>query len=189
MGSEKSLIIDIGGGSVEFIIADRDHIFWKKSLDMGAQRLLEKFHKHDPISLQEIETLNGYFDDKLKILLEALSTHPTPTLIGASGSFDTLSDIHCYRESITKGDNDPETPLTLEAFHEIYDDIISANKKQRMEIPGMIEMRVDMIVVSCCLIKYILSRHSFERVRVSSYSLKEGVLAALAKKLSTAELS
>ncbi|HKZ38135.1 MAG TPA: hypothetical protein VJ184_10810, partial [Chryseolinea sp.] len=46
-------------------------------------------------------------------------------------------------------------------------------------IPGMIEMRVDMIVVACCLVRYILSRHSFARIRVSTYSLKEGVLESL----------
>jgi exopolyphosphatase/guanosine-5'-triphosphate,3'-diphosphate pyrophosphatase len=47
-----------------------------------------------------------------------------------------------------------------------------------MQIPGMIEMRVDMIVVACCLVRYILTRHSFNRIRVSTYSLKEGVLAS-----------
>ena len=48
-----------------------------------------------------------------------------------------------------------------------------------MQIPGMIEMRVDMIVVACCLIKFILDRYTFKQIRVSSYSLKEGVLASL----------
>jgi exopolyphosphatase/guanosine-5'-triphosphate,3'-diphosphate pyrophosphatase len=189
MGSEKSLIIDIGGGSVEFIIANQDGIFWKTSLEIGAQRLLEKFQKHDPISSEEIEMLNTYFDEKLDPLFEALQVHPTPNLIGASGSFDTLSDIHCFRELIAKGDNDPETPLTLQSFYSIAEEIITKNRNQRMAIPGMIEMRVDMIVVSSCLIKYILSRNPFQRIRVSSYSLKEGVLASLTRTLSAAELS
>jgi exopolyphosphatase/guanosine-5'-triphosphate,3'-diphosphate pyrophosphatase len=48
-----------------------------------------------------------------------------------------------------------------------------------MDIPGMIEMRVDMIVVACCLIRYILDRHPFNRIRVSTYALKEGVLASI----------
>lgn len=189
MGNKKNLIIDIGGGSVEFIIADSDHIFWKKSLEIGAQRLLEKFHKHDPIAPNEIEMLNTYLDDKLNPLFEVLKVHPTRTLIGASGSFDTLSDIYCSRESIEKGDNDPETPLTLNAFHAISKEILTKNRQQRMEIPGMIEMRVDMIVVSCCLINFILSRQPFEGIRVSSYSLKEGVLASLTKTMNAAELT
>jgi hypothetical protein len=46
-------------------------------------------------------------------------------------------------------------------------------------MPGMIEMRVDMIVVACCLIRYVLRIHTFSSIRVSSYSLKEGVLASV----------
>jgi hypothetical protein len=42
-----------------------------------------------------------------------------------------------------------------------------------MLIPGMIEMRVDMIVVACALVKFLLEKHSFNRIRVSTYSLKE----------------
>jgi exopolyphosphatase/guanosine-5'-triphosphate,3'-diphosphate pyrophosphatase len=53
------------------------------------------------------------------------------------------------------------------------------DRTARMHIQGMIEMRVDMIVVACCLIKYLLNTHSFNQIRVSSYSLKEGVLASL----------
>jgi exopolyphosphatase/guanosine-5'-triphosphate,3'-diphosphate pyrophosphatase len=53
-----------------------------------------------------------------------------------------------------------------------------------MEIPGMIEMRVDMIVVACCLINYILKNHHFNRIRVSTYALKEGVLAWLRNPIS-----
>src|SRR5687767_14440041 len=43
LGNVPSLIVDIGGGSVEFIIANREEVFWKKSVEIGAQRLLEKF--------------------------------------------------------------------------------------------------------------------------------------------------
>jgi len=45
-------------------------------------------------------------------------------------------------------------------------------------IPGMIELRVDMIVVACCLIRFLLDKYSFNEIKVSSYSLKEGVLAS-----------
>jgi exopolyphosphatase/guanosine-5'-triphosphate,3'-diphosphate pyrophosphatase len=46
-------------------------------------------------------------------------------------------------------------------------------------IPGMIEMRVDMIVVACCLIDFLIKQIGFQKIRVSSYSLKEGVLASI----------
>jgi exopolyphosphatase/guanosine-5'-triphosphate,3'-diphosphate pyrophosphatase len=43
----------------------------------------------------------------------------------------------------------------------------------------MIELRVDMIVVACCLIQFLLQTYSFKNIRVSSFSLKEGALAKL----------
>lgn len=187
MGSEKTLIIDIGGGSVEFIIGNQQQIFWKKSLEIGAQRLLEQFHRNDPITSGEVRILDEYFEEKLDPLFDALKLHPADVLIGASGTFDTLSDIFCNQESVTKGSEDPETPLSLAGFYRIYEELTSKNRTERMEIPGMIEMRVDMIVVACCLVRYILSRNQFNKIRVSSYSLKEGVLASFAGAMRPAE--
>lgn len=177
LGKEKSLIVDIGGGSVEFIIGNDQEIFWKHSFDIGAQRLLEKFQKHDPISSEEIKMLDQFFDSSLQPLLTQLGVHLPKTLVGSSGTFDTLSDIYCSRNNIQQ--QSPETPLTIVAFYEIFEELIVKNRPERMKIAGMIEMRVDMIVVACCLIDFLLKRHSFSAIRVSSYSLKEGVLATL----------
>ncbi len=178
LGMEKSLIIDIGGGSVEFIIGNNDQIFWKQSIEIGAQRLLEKFQNHDPILLSEIEKLNGYFNESLKPLFKAMQIHQPKTLVGSSGTFDTLSDIYCIQSGIEQTDS-PETKLSISGFEKIYPLIIAKNRSQRMQIPGMIEMRVEMIVVASCLIKFILEQFDFNQIRVSSFSLKEGVLASL----------
>lgn len=176
---ERSLIIDIGGGSVEFIIGDNDHIFWKESLEIGAQRLLEEFHKNDPITAAEIAALDHHFEKKLLPVFKALEKYPAHIMVGSSGTFDTLSDIFCARHDIHKSVEETETPLTLAGFYEIFEELLKKDRAERMLIPGMIEMRVDMIVVACCLIRYLLRHHSFERIRVSTYSLKEGVLATL----------
>jgi exopolyphosphatase/guanosine-5'-triphosphate,3'-diphosphate pyrophosphatase len=183
---EPSLIMDIGGGSVEFIICDNEKIYWKKSLEIGAQRLLEKFQKNDPITQAEMTALDLYFEDVLQILFDALNKFHPHILIGSSGTFDTLSDIFCITHDIHKSPEEIETPLTLTGFYEIYEDLLHKTREQRMEIPGMIEMRVDMIVVACCLIRYILAKHSFNRVRVSTYALKEGVLATLISEITKA---
>lgn len=179
LGQERSLIIDIGGGSVEFIIANNAKSFWKESFEIGAQRLLERFQRHDPIQADEILALNAFLDKKLGLLKEALRLYRPTVLVGSSGTFDTLSDIFCETHQILKTPDEIETPLTLEGFDEIYHDLLVKNREERMLVPGMIEMRVDMIVVACCLIKYILNIHHFNRVRVSTYSLKEGVLSSM----------
>jgi exopolyphosphatase / guanosine-5'-triphosphate,3'-diphosphate pyrophosphatase len=179
LGDENNLIIDIGGGSVEFIIGNHDRVIWKRSLEIGAQRLLEKFQKNDPITAEEIAALNRHFEKELVPVNEALKLYPTGILVGSSGSFDTLSDIFCAQHDIHKSPEEVETPLSIEGFYDIYDQLIHKNREERMRIPGMIEMRVDMIVVACCLIHYLIEKHSFKRIRVSTYSLKEGVLSTM----------
>lgn len=178
LGEEKCLIMDIGGGSVEFIIGNQVEIFWSQSFEIGGQRLLERFQKHDPILKTEIDQLFAYIDEELNPLWQALQDHKPLTLIGSSGTFDTLSDIYCFRNDIPVQET-PETPFSIQAFDEIFEELLVKDRSARMQIPGMIEMRVDMIVVACCLIKFLLMKHTFKHVRVSSYSLKEGVLASM----------
>lgn len=181
LGNDTSMIMDIGGGSVEFIIANNDRIFWKESLEIGAQRLLEKFQHHDPILPEEVEELNAYLEQVLQPLKSALNQYQPTVLVGSSGTFDTLSDIFCVKHHILKTPDEVETPLSIEGFYEIYNELLIKDREARMLIPGMIEMRVDMIVVACCLIKNLLEKHPLTRIRVSTYSLKEGVLSWLGK--------
>lgn len=178
LGQAPSLIMDIGGGSVEFIIGNQDKILWSRSFEIGGQRLLERFQKHDPILPEEVNSLFTYVDSELSPLIEQLKKHQPKTLVGSSGTFDTLSEIYCFRNDIPVTET-PETPFSIKAFDEIYEELLIKDRAARMQIPGMIEMRVDMIVVACCLIKYLLHAHKFDTIRVSSYSLKEGVLATI----------
>jgi exopolyphosphatase/guanosine-5'-triphosphate,3'-diphosphate pyrophosphatase len=110
MGTEKCLIMDIGGGSVEFIIGNETKNFWSHSFEIGGQRLLERFQRHDPITSQEVEELFVYFKQELQPLLDELKIHQPKTLIGSSGTFDTLSDIYCMRNDLPMQDS-PETPF------------------------------------------------------------------------------
>lgn len=179
LGRDKSLIIDIGGGSVEFVIGNEDEIFWKDSVEIGAQRLLEEYQKHDPITSLEIRALHKHFEANLNSLFEALGKYKPKTLVGSSGTFDTLSDIYCIKHGVHKDQSSAEAPLTFTGFREIFEELLVKDRNARMIINGMIEMRVDMIVVASCLIDYIIKRYDFEQVRVSNYALKEGVLSQL----------
>jgi exopolyphosphatase / guanosine-5'-triphosphate,3'-diphosphate pyrophosphatase len=187
MDDELNLVMDIGGGSVEFIIGNTKGISWKRSFEVGGQRLLEKFHKTDPISDEERKSLDLYFDEQLIELKAALNQFQPKVLIGSSGTFDTLSDIYCKRMGIDKNFDDPETPLSVEGFDEIFTELIHKNREERLRIPGMIAMRVDMIVVACCLIDWLLKNYPMQRVRVSTYALKEGALSVMMKTVNVQE--
>ncbi len=183
IGTETSVVMDIGGGSVEFIVCNQERVFFKGSFEIGAQRLLELFHYHDPILQEEILKLDKYLEERLEPLLIAVKQYKVKTLIGSSGTFDTLSDIYRASNQVAIPKDSLELPLPKEAYLAIYDDIIHKNREERMLMPGMIEMRVEMIVVACCLISFVIEKLEIENIRVSSFALKEGVLYSIIDKL------
>ena len=171
------LVMDIGGGSVEFIIGKRDEIFWKKSYPIGAARLIERFHKNDPISDEEIVSLQSYLVHNVKELRDALLQFPTTILIGSAGSFETLTEV------IKKDLQIPFDPLAkhadeipLESFASFYETIITKKTVDRSKLHGMADFRVEMIVVATILMDVVIKRFDIERLIASHYSLKEGIL-------------
>lgn len=176
IGSDPSLIMDIGGGSIEFIIANSKKIFWKRSFEIGGQRLIDRFHQNDPISLGEKESLESYLLEELQPLIEESKKYDISTLIGSSGTFDTLSDIYRMEENLEKDPDETEFPLPIDHYYSIVKDIISKKESDRLNIPGMIPLRVEMIVVAVILVDFVLNTLDLSNIRVSAYALKEGVL-------------
>lgn len=177
-----NLMMDIGGGSVEFIIGTYEKVFWKQSFEIGGQRLLDLFHYHDPILPEEVAKLEQYLDGKLTSLIEAIEKYKPSGLIGASGTFDTLTDI--YFESMLQckltGQHVFELPRA--DFEKIHEMLVTKNREERLVIPGMIAMRVDMIVVASSLIEFILRYVPVDYISCSHYALKEGAISTLLQK-------
>ena len=174
LGDDHSIIVDIGGGSVEFIIANQQKILWKVSLEAGGQRLMERFQKNDPILAEEIVAVEQHLGEQLNEVFKAIESYRPQVLVGSSGSFDTLSEIWCLKNDLNYQPG-PETPLTLEGFQSVALELIAMDRAGRMKVPGMIELRVDMIVVAIVLIRFLIERSGINQLRVSGYSLKEGV--------------
>jgi len=183
IGGSPSLIMDIGGGSVEFIICDRNQIFWKKSFDIGAQRLLDWFHKIDPIPISEIKKLDTFLSNKLSLLKKQIEIYKPNCLIGSSGAFDTLSEMHQHEINLFIAGGETELPLTIDGFNNSFQRVASKNKKDRLEMPGMQELRVDMIVVAAFIINFIIKNFQIKQIRVSAHSLKEGMVSSIQKEL------
>ncbi|MGI9544085.1 MAG: exopolyphosphatase [Cyclobacteriaceae bacterium] len=176
LGPESVLIMDIGGGSVEFIIGNNREILWKSSFEIGAQRLLDQFQQHDPIWPEDLQKMDLFLEKQLEPLTGAMEQFRPETLIGASGTFDTLSEIYCLKANIPRNFGATELPLSLPAYADIHEEILKKNRHKRLKIPGMAPMRVDMIVVASSLIKFILKNYQLSKLRISAYALKEGLL-------------
>lgn len=186
LNGQTSLMMDIGGGSVEFIIGTAQEAFWRKSFEIGGQRMLDLFHYHDPILIEEAENLTEYLKGNLEELSIAIAQYKPVALVGASGTFDTLTDIYFQSLHQNKSKTQQVFDLPRPSFDEIAEKLLNLNKEERLKIPGMIPMRVDMIVVASCLIKYILKLVPVNVLICSNYALKEGVIAQLMGKHSLA---
>lgn len=176
LGTSNQLIMDIGGGSVEFIIGNQKEIAWKKSFEIGAQRLLDKFHKHDPMPPESIEEMFDWLEDELNELTSAIDTFRPVGLIGCSGTFDTLAEIHLQAMEPKKTQQGKTFDLPIKSYHDIHRDLLIKDKPERLEIPGMVSMRVDMIVVASCLISFVIEHLPITHLTACTYALKEGVL-------------
>jgi len=146
---ENALIIDIGGGSVEFIIANKYKRLWARSFEIGGLRLKNSFHKQEPIGKNEFQELKSFIAHKLKSLDKVLKDYAPSIMVGCSGTFDTILEIAKYKGlSIYNSFNKKH-------FESIFKELISKNREERLLIDGMIPLRVDLIVVSCSIIKFL----------------------------------
>ena len=180
LGDSNKLIMDIGGGSTEFIICNKKEIFWKQSFQLGAARLLERFQPQDPVTSTEVKLIERYLEDALTTLWTALQIFPCDTLVGSSGSFDTLADVivhKFYDISILKGKTSFD--FKLSDYNWLHQYFLKSNLEERLNTPGMIPMRADMIVISSIFINYLLKRQQMLSMKLSTYALKEGVLKTL----------
>jgi exopolyphosphatase/guanosine-5'-triphosphate,3'-diphosphate pyrophosphatase len=177
---ERSLIIDIGGGSTEFIIADKDGLLWKRSFEIGASRLLQRFQPSDPIRQDEIYEIEQYLDETLNPMYQAARELQVTELIGASGSFESLAEMlfaeHDPNRTIEESTSFEFDLAQCAAIHE---KLLQSTRAQRLQIKGLVAMRVDMIVVSAILVELVIRRLELPAMRMSSYALKEGALTDL----------
>ncbi|QNH62924.1 phosphatase [Hymenobacter sediminicola] len=187
LGPEPHLIMDIGGGSVEFIIANEQTIFWKQSFEIGAQRLLDQFFPDASgvISTEAVAAEKAYLRTVLTPLAAAVDEFRPVGLIGASGSFDSLADMQLGRLR-TEAELPPSTELALESFRRSYTQLLSLPHEERKTLPGILPMRADMLVVAAILTDYVLELTGITHLRTSAYALKEGLLAEMLRSPSQA---
>ncbi|MBA3664740.1 MAG: phosphatase [Bacteroidetes bacterium] len=172
-----SLIVDIGGGSTEFILANNKKISWKHSFNLGAARLLERFHPLSPISEKEKIEIHNYLRENLEPLFEVINKYKPTELIGSSGAFDSVVEmIHGELGGEELTEEKTGYSIDIKKYYEVSDLVKNASLEQRKLIKGLTPMRFDMIVVSCLLIDFVLEEFKIDSMRVSTFSLKEGAL-------------
>jgi exopolyphosphatase/guanosine-5'-triphosphate,3'-diphosphate pyrophosphatase len=174
---ETALIMDIGGGSTEFIICNKNTIFWKKSYRLGAARLLADFYNEDPISLETIDKIHQHFNEQLTDLFEQLKQHQAISLIGTAGSFDSFATLMAIKNNSVFDTNlTNHFDFNFDDFIAFLTEIMSSTHQDRKDMKGLIPLRIDMILMASILTHYVLEHSKIKEVVTCTYSLKEGLL-------------
>jgi len=178
LGEQPTLIMDIGGGSTEFIIGNRSTIFWRHSFNLGISRLLQYFTPTDPITKKEIDAVHHFLEKELKPLHKALEQTPVTTLVGSSGSFRTLVSLilgilHNTKRSAHKSKS---YHIAIEDYILICRLLIQSTSAERKTMKGMDPMRVELMVLAVIFIRYIILRYNIQSIIQSNYAIKEGAL-------------
>ena len=179
MSEEPYLIMDIGGGSNEFIIASNSAIFWKHSFKLGVARLLSMFKPEDPITEKTLNDINQYFKKELAPLLTEIKKYPIKTLLGSSGAFESVVDMIGKEQTSSEKSS---YNIDLHDYFAVSKKTVHSTKAERDVMPGLIPMRRDMIVLSYLSIDFILKNSQITHLGVSSYSLKEGAISMFFEK-------
>lgn len=175
--NQPQLLLDIGGGSVEFIICTDRQIFWEQSIEIGMARLNELFPLSDPVDAASIAAADTWLREKIHPVFDAIEKYDIRQLVGSAGSFDTLSEMDAHRKSqLYLWSHSNSWALERDDFNALYNQLLLADRAERLGLPGMQPIRVDMIVYAVILIRLLADRLKTNNIICSRFALREGVL-------------
>ena len=174
--TSKSLIMDIGGGSTEFILCDKEKLIWKKSYNIGAARLMQKFFKSDPINMIDKDLIFDHLANELQDLKAICKEYHPRTLIGSAGAFETFAGMIYPKMEL----NEISTAdISLHDYKKLANKLIKSNHEERAKMKNLIPLRVDMIVMAALQTNYVIENLNIQEIKLSTYDLKMGVLKSL----------
>jgi exopolyphosphatase/guanosine-5'-triphosphate,3'-diphosphate pyrophosphatase len=172
------LIVDIGGGSTEFILGT-DHVEGVLSVDVGCVRLTEKFLDHDPPLPEEltacISLTDAYLED---VIREIPGSAEARTLVGLAGTVTTVAAVEIGLATYDR-DAIHHFVLTHEAAEDVFRTLATESRADRIHNPGLEEARADVIVGGCCVLVALFRRFGFDEMIVSEADILDGLALSL----------
>lgn len=164
----SGVIMDIGGGSTEFIVADVNGILNTGSFDIGVSRLYQELNKKHNLKKRDYEFIESYLEHRVGPFFKDNNSN---LLIGASGSFETFYEM-IFQKRYSNANKLEVLPL-LPLLEQI-DWVLDSRFEDRMNNEWIIPMRKKMLPIAAFKIKWIIEKLKIENVMLCPYSLKEG---------------
>jgi exopolyphosphatase/guanosine-5'-triphosphate,3'-diphosphate pyrophosphatase len=177
--AKPALVMDIGGGSIEFILATNKALMWKRSSELGVTRMRDRFRFSDPMTTEEQFRLADHFDAQLEPLWNIIERHEPHELIGSAGSFDSLAAMVCAARGEALDPATTSVAFTALEFDALKDKLLGMTREERLRVPGLPEHRADTIAIALIAIERVLIAGGIRDLRWSKYALKEGAAVRL----------
>ena len=171
-----SLIVDIGGGSTEYILATPEKPLLLQSRKLGASRLTQQFLENDPPRHRELKALQKHIAGELKMILPQVRSSGTKRVIGTSGTMQNLVSMCLLQHGEENVRHRVLTEMTREDFEKIYERLISSTLEERRRMPGLDPGRADQIVAGAAVVEYLFDQLDIDRIDVCDRALREGMI-------------
>jgi exopolyphosphatase/guanosine-5'-triphosphate,3'-diphosphate pyrophosphatase len=173
---QRILLIDIGGGSTEFLVGKRRVVHFKSSLKLGAVRLTEKFFSGGVKKSKAIAQAREFIHGSLAPIARQLNLLEVDTVVGTSGTIANLAAIvraSKGRRTTSLNNVEVRSEELIRAAERIAK---CKNSSDLLEIRGLDRERADIILAGSLILERILLDLSIERLVISEYALREGIL-------------
>jgi len=168
----RYLVMDIGGGSVEFIVGEQGKILYATSIKAGISVIRERFKLSEPLRSMEMHDVHNSIDGMVGDLADYFDDPSIEMLVGSSGSFEIV-------ESINGDEPVPDGHVyDISNYRSIADRVLATDAEGRALIKGMPVYRADLSKESFIMMEYVMQRFgAIHSLLVSPYALKEGIIA------------
>jgi exopolyphosphatase/guanosine-5'-triphosphate,3'-diphosphate pyrophosphatase len=174
---KPDLLFDIGGGSVEFIIAGKEHVHLLESRKIGVARMLERFVTTDPISPYELKLLEQFCAAEMYVAVEKARSLGVSRAIASSGTAQNIARMIRAGRDATGPEGLNQSGFTRQEFEKLYHSVISLDSAARRKLTGLDEKRVDLVVPGLVIFNTIFRLFNLQQVVISESALREGMVA------------
>ncbi|WP_351227885.1 Ppx/GppA phosphatase family protein [Streptomyces sp. NPDC002133] len=177
-GHEERLVVDIGGGSTEFVVG-HDHVEAARSVDIGCVRLTERHFRSDPPTAAEVAAVRADIAAALDLAGETVPIREAQTLVGLAGSVTTVAAIALGLEQYDSTAIH-HSRISREQVAEVTRRLLSSTHDERAAIPVIHPGRVDVIGAGALVLLEIMERIGIAEVVVSEHDILDGIAWSIA---------
>ncbi len=171
-----AVFIDIGGGSLEIGVGNRDGMLDGASVALGVGLLRAKFVSHDPPHVDELQRLNEQVSDVLLPVIQRLGVHNPTMLVGSSGTIGDLAAMTLAHAKIAQPRNLNHVTIRRSDFEEMHQRLLTMTSSERKGLVGLDTKRSDLIAVGSVVLDVAFDILGFESLTFSDWALREGIL-------------